>query len=524
MRCNGLAAQLGCPWFARAVALALFVSLVSSVEHARAEAGQLSLESDFVARYRTPVQAHPIRAAVEELGLLVLGLTHYFYNSGANEIDWRYAYDWPSFRRKLDGTGYAFDTNFFETNYLAHPASGTLYYLAARGNRLTPFESFAYAVVASTLWEVVGEFREQASINDLWVTPVTGFAFGEATHQLGAFFDRSCESTGNAVLGSVFAPSKALHDYFDGVAPLRDTQCDQLGLSLVGEHEFDLSLGVAAVKPIEGPDQPLEAALQLRLHTRVIALPTYGVAGNGSQTFADANVSELFFETSFAGGLTDLTFGAGVMPFGVHQRSLAPARVGSGLVGHEFMLGLWIGLEYGVHRFEPRQTDDLDRFFALQAPGASFEYRRHVGGVIWEFELRASATFAGADAFALPSYLVVGSENDVTSVARMEGYNHAAGLTVFPRARVIMQGLELGAALHATRVWGLRMADRYGYASDVSIVEGKRRAEFWVRMAPTNSPLRVTVSCAALQRWGTLANTRDERAELRLAGTLGVVL
>jgi len=34
----------------------------------------------------------------------------------------------------------------------------------------------------------------------------------------------------------------------------------------------------------------------------------------------------------------------------------------------------------------------------------------------------------------------------------------------------------------------------------------------------------VTVSCTLLQRWGALADTRVERAELRLAGTIGVML
>jgi Domain of unknown function (DUF3943) len=62
-----------------------------------------------------------------------------------------------------------------------------LYYLVARTNTLSIPASLLFAIAGSTLWELVGEFKEKVSINDMIVIPFAGMAIGEVFVQLGGF-------------------------------------------------------------------------------------------------------------------------------------------------------------------------------------------------------------------------------------------------------------------------------------------------------------------------------------------------
>lgn len=70
--------------------------------------------------------------------------------------------------------------NFF-LNYIMHPYFGGVYYMTARSNGFTIFESFSYATIMSTFfWEYgVEAFAEIPSVQDLIVTPVLGSMVGE---------------------------------------------------------------------------------------------------------------------------------------------------------------------------------------------------------------------------------------------------------------------------------------------------------------------------------------------------------
>ncbi|MCI0669411.1 MAG: DUF3943 domain-containing protein, partial [Myxococcaceae bacterium] len=63
-------------------------------------------------------------------------------------------------------------------NFVGHPYHGTLAYNAARSNGLTFWESAAFPLVSSTLWELAGE-TEQPSLNDTLLTAASGIFLGE---------------------------------------------------------------------------------------------------------------------------------------------------------------------------------------------------------------------------------------------------------------------------------------------------------------------------------------------------------
>ena len=486
----------------------------ASQSRARADANPPANDPAF--SYQQPEEAHPVRAAVEVLTLLMLGLAHYRFNDGVNSLDWQFHYDWASLRIKLDGHAYAFDTNYFETNFFTHPAAGTLYYLAARGNRLSKYESLGYAAAASTLWELFGEFREQASLNDLWVTPMTGFIFGESTFALGAFFDRSCRSSSNAWLGTILAPSKALHDVLDNARLQRDNACDSHGHSLSGSHELQATMGLAGVHPGRSADGPWYAALSLDLRTQVVSLDDYARPGRGTEGFTAGSISELAIRAAFAPVPVDFAFVAGLLPLGLHHRDLSAERYGD-----EIVFGAWFSMEYAMHRFSDDPADHMDRFFTLEGPGASLRYAHRTPTADWCLDLTVSPTFAGVDAFALPDYLSSGSRMELTSVASAQGYNYAVGISIRPRVRWVTRAYEVGAELDTTRLQGITWRDRMhedSFRSSVSIAEGRTRTAIWLRLPPV-AGVHYRIYGSWLERWGSLGEVGRTRTELNVGTT-----
>lgn len=93
-----------------------------------------------------------------------------------------------------------FDDDDFVTNYIGHPYAGAIYYVMARQNAFTWYQSFGYSVVMSTFfWEYGLEaFAEVPSSQDLIVTPVVGSMFGEGMHQL----KQNIKRNNNTLLGS----------------------------------------------------------------------------------------------------------------------------------------------------------------------------------------------------------------------------------------------------------------------------------------------------------------------------------
>jgi hypothetical protein len=475
-----------------------------------------------ICRYQAPHGPNYVRAVLEEVGLLGLGFTQYVANHDLNSVDWDFNYTWPGLRQKLSPKGYSFDTNGFDTNFTRHPAAGATYYWVARGNRLSVLESVVAATIASTLWEYIGELRERASLNDLWVTPLSGMVLGEMTVQLGAFFDRGCDTIPNRALGTLLGTVKTAHDALDSATPLRERSCDRYGLSRLGAHSLELSITAGALSTVAGPRVPTRFESRLELHTQLVALDTYGAPGTGTTHFIDGNVSELSLRSSFAGALwNDFTVRAAMMPLGLHARSIAP-----GPHGQELLFGLLTETEYSVHRFGQWSGDTQlrDRYFELDVPGVSLIYRILRGETVLALELQACAAFVAVDAIALPEFRALGSVRDLPAVTRADGYNYGLGVRLQPRASLTYRGFAIGVDVSAVRAHGITWGDRYqAHAHYASGNERRTIASGWLRIGPASWPVRLTLNIEWLQRWGALDGVHAQRAELSTRAGLGAV-
>lgn len=108
-----------------------------------------------------------------------------------------------------------------------HALAGSWYYMMARGQGYTAFESFVFSAIVSTLfWEYGLEMTaEKPSIQDLIVTPVGGALIGEMFFKLKKYIDRNNgELFGSQFLGGFIAfivnPLDPLATQFHRVVPM----------------------------------------------------------------------------------------------------------------------------------------------------------------------------------------------------------------------------------------------------------------------------------------------------------------
>lgn len=123
-------------------------------------------------------------------GVLSLGTFGFFYAFKDHVKSWDT--DASSFDemfkvwKKNIKVGPVWDHSQFQTNFLAHPYVGSIYYIAARKSNFSQFESFLYSATISTfLWEYgIESFVEPPSIQDLTITPIVGSIFGEYLYNI----------------------------------------------------------------------------------------------------------------------------------------------------------------------------------------------------------------------------------------------------------------------------------------------------------------------------------------------------
>lgn len=466
-------------------------------------------------RYRTPAKRYPFRAAMEEAAILAGGYAQYALDK-SNASDFDLGYDWPSFRSKLTLDSVAFDDNHFDTNWLTHPGAGYLYYSAARGNRLGVFESFVLATASSTLWEFVGEFREQVAVNDLVVTPASGMALGEGGLQLGAFFHRAKRTPLTIGLGWVFAPFKSAHDAIDGLEPERASELDDVGLPNDTWHRIHLGVGVGVTAQDHGLTQ-LDTTVSLR--SRLVNLHHYGRVGRTATWFDSGEISRMSVEaTMAAGSVVDFAAASHVVAAGWASQDVGLDAVGR-LEGNGIVAGIAFGAEYARHDWDRDRRRGADRLAMVQA-GPMVEHTLYARGIALRTGIDVTGDFAGVDAYALPEYQLtagraLGDGAYLVSVLRKEAYYHGLGVTVRPSVEVeTAAGVSAGADLRFDRFQAITALAREPDVDGTPLAAHDRRvvARAWAAVLPLRH-LEVRITAERRQRSGRVGEASAERGE-----------
>jgi hypothetical protein len=124
-----------------------------------------------------------------------------------------------------------------------------------------------------------------------------------------------------------------------------------------------------------------------------------------------------------------------------------------------------------------------------------------------ELSLDGGATYAGVSSVALAAYRETHSEDALATVTRVEGYSHMLGLALAPRARLTLEGAELGAEARTDRLSALRVLDPARPAHGMApIFEGRRRGEVWLSVGPPGGVARATFFADAYERNGSVGD------------------
>lgn len=465
-------------------------------------------------RYQSPQSSAPARAVLEELLVLGAGYVQYVSDKNANTRDFDLSYDWPSLRSKLLFQSLAFDNNHFPTNWVTHPIAGYFYYGVARANRLSVAESFLLATAASTVWEVFGEWREQASVNDLVVTPTTGMMVGESFFQLGAFMQRSRPTVATTALSWLFGSLKNANDHLDGAEVARSGRYDDLGLAADEWHRFRFSAGVGTTLQDRGA-----AYLDGRVEgeSRLVTLPDYGRDGNHHRWFGSGEVTSLSLGLTMSSqGVADFLFSSGVMPFGYYHHDVRGAE------GQTTVTGLRLAFDYGMHDFDRDRRRGIDRI-AIAGAGVGLEHTLHVGASALQASCDALANFAGVEAYALPEYARVHWRDGLSSVLVNEAYYHAVGMTIHPTMRISVRRLDAGTDLRFDSFTAIAGLDREAPRTHAVAVNDQRTAvRGWVGVT-FGDRVRLEASAARLNRRGRIAEISSSRGETSFLGSVGLL-
>ncbi len=131
-------------------------------------------------------------AAAGFLYLMPKSVTNWEKDASFNDLPKKW---WDNVRRRP-----VWDKDDWAINYIGHTYFGGVYYQMARKSGYNQWDSFVYTAFMSTfLWEYGFEaFAERPSIQDLIVTPVGGWLYGELAYNL----EQRIEENDKTVLGS----------------------------------------------------------------------------------------------------------------------------------------------------------------------------------------------------------------------------------------------------------------------------------------------------------------------------------
>jgi hypothetical protein len=443
-----------------------------------------------------PRQRHYLRATIELTAILGIGWLNYILDD-VNRLDYDHSVSWHTLRSKLTFDYWALDTNKYDTNALAHPFSGAVYYWFSRANGLGSLEALLMSIAASTFWEFVGEFQEKVSINDMVVTPVAGMAIGEVLHQLGDFFASSSGHWLHEVFAGIFGMPQRAHDWLDKAKRVRAGRYDEFGFPADRWHRFELFTSIQGPLKGQGP-----AAAGGGFDLEVANIPVYGQEEKGVRLLRNTAFSRLAM--SLAGnaeGMQDLTFYTQAALAGYYAQDVRRDEGGK-LRGWTFFVGPSVGFEY---KLENRALGDGTRFDdkigVVHVLGSTMDVTYRASGLLVRLTLDVHGDWAAVRSFGLEP----NTSQPLSNVLRNEGYNHQLGASMRSRLRASYRDFEAGIEAELGRYFSIQAWEREGEPGTAT-VDGSGRARFWVGYRIGGGRIQVRLAIEYRNRSGSVGH------------------
>ncbi len=477
--------------------------------------------------YRPPATAQSApspqgqRALLEFSTVLLYENIRYWVAAGFVE-DWQFELTGEDQKRRLlELEGVRFDSNGFKTNWTHAPAGG-VYYSLGRANNLGVKDSFLLSTFASLYWELIVEWREVVSVNDMFMSVFGGLSIGEPWYQLSRYLITRPGPVART-LGFIH-PVLGLHALLDPAS--RPLPTDRQTLPGYGVY---LSLGAASVDSHYASDTGGFATVGLR--SRLALAPGFTAPGSESRRgwevlSSTLNLSagldgetvrefDVFSRAVFYGQLErrvreDGRGSASILGFGSAFTLLRKAPVTDYDAGKVKVLP---GAD--LHLEEPRDFRDKYSIVHLFGPVYEGYWRGAALGVTWALE--AYPDFAIVNAYALNDYSADRDIAGVKTTLLYDGYYYGYGASIKARVEVSAGPVTIGtaAALHYHEsIEGLdRFEDKL--AGDVHAADTWFRVDANLGVPIPGTPLAVEASAGWSSRRGAIRDTVSRGTESR---------
>jgi len=462
-----------------------------------------------------------VRAVLMNGGMLAFELFLYWYDPNANAVDWQF----PDLGEKLSQRSIArFDDNLTSTNWLLHPLAGSVHYGFTRVNGFGVAPSFGVAAASSLLYEVVFEWREIISINDLIVTPFGGMAVGEAFFQLGNYLNSRQprprylhEVTGAGEFGrnvgsvTLGLPRHTNND--PAAAPL--VPDDALGLSSAYAHRFELFMGEDFVANDEGATGAVTA---LGATSDIVAMPGFLRPGRFGTWFGGGNFTRLAARLSFDHSVRDFDFQADSHLFGQFEQDIR-AQAG-GLRGYARELSFRTMLHYSQRSLLDR--DDQYGVVHLLAPVGNW-WLEH-GPIRLRFGVDIAPDFAAPMSLAFEPWAAAYGREGSKSSLLSHGYYFAWGGSAGAHARISLDGVSVEASGRYGRYNSIDGHERMQEQVTREVHLRDEILELSANLAfePKTIPLTLRIEAAHVGRRSHMPPITVRRSDQRIGASAGI--
>lgn len=421
------------------------------------------------------------RAVLEQFGILAIGTAYYWIRPEINKEDW----DFPDYKTRMSNFTPTFDTNLHVTNNILHPTAGSFYYGFARLNGLSVPVALGYSITTSAMFEFFLEWLEKASVNDLIMTPMGGWAPGEFFVHLGEYFN-SAPGGGkwtHKTSGWFLGLPHHLHKGEAFSAGSHEMPADSLGYSSYYSHRFATLLGTSRVT---NEDDKLGQSYELRVEAEVTSIPGFLRPGRFSTWFSDGDFTEARMHAAVgrASGLSvDLFFDANVA--GHYGQNIA--IVDGVRKGRAAMFAIDTSMKFSDRRLANR----YDGYAMANLVGPAFKLYAVQGKFLAKLEGATHPDFATMYSLAFPEWRAQFGDEGTKSALKDKGYYYAYGWSGRLRGTLSYNGLELGTRAFFGTYGSIDRWDRFQdkVTRDVHQTDQVTELEAWVGYTTPRFPL-----------------------------------
>lgn len=394
-----------------------------------------------ILREESPTMESHLRTLVQLSAIFGFATYKYYTNLVVNKVD----FDYPDFQSKLKDTllgtkGWVFDQNK-ELYNTGHAFAGVVYYQIARNNGYKPLKAFAVTFGSSLFWEVIGEFKEKASINDQIVTSIGGAIIGEVGYQLS----RAIRKKSSNFLAKLFAgfvdPAGAANRLYDKFSGQRRDYLNDLSAEQYAELDtyFAVSTGQVSGK-------------RLGFSADIVNIPGYGKDGETAGLILDtASVQAVIEATQSKLGQEEIKLLTTVAWAAYYKKNIVNKE------GYEYSMNFSSAFDYDIRK-APVQDFDLN----VHAVGTQIKMNGYYKGFKISAGFDVFGDFVMMNSLALASRDAAGYSRDgLQSVIRQEGYYYGLGLTQRMRLAISKSNLTAFIEASKTDVESINSRDRF---------------------------------------------------------------